>query len=179
MLTNRIARLRSLKATKGNRLIQNGYRGVDLFFVISGMIVALPFARHFLLGSKPVPLRKYYLRRLTRIEPPYIASLFLIIVLFRVYQHGLPTGYTAHVLASFFYQHSLVFGEVSTVNPVAWSLEVEIQFYIVAPVVMQFYRIRRTRLRRALLIVIILAIGLAQMPFQTWPRISLSILFFL
>jgi peptidoglycan/LPS O-acetylase OafA/YrhL len=50
--------------------LSNGFRGVTLFFVISGMILALPFARQYL-ESRPVSLRKYYLRRVTRLEPPY------------------------------------------------------------------------------------------------------------
>ncbi|HYW39566.1 MAG TPA: acyltransferase family protein, partial [Terriglobales bacterium] len=47
-----------------------GFRGVELFFVISGFILGLPFAAHYLKGAAPVSLRKYYLRRLTRLEPP-------------------------------------------------------------------------------------------------------------
>lgn len=49
--------------------LSNGDRGVQLFFVISGMILARPFARHYLAGEERVDLRKYYLRRLTRLKP--------------------------------------------------------------------------------------------------------------
>src|ERR1700738_5416449 len=48
------------------RLIGNGERGVRLFFVISGMILAMPFARYFLAQSKKVSLRKYHMLRVTR-----------------------------------------------------------------------------------------------------------------
>jgi peptidoglycan/LPS O-acetylase OafA/YrhL len=51
-------------------MIGNGDRGVRLFFIISGMILAMPFARQYLLQAKKVSLRKYYMRRLTRLEPP-------------------------------------------------------------------------------------------------------------
>jgi peptidoglycan/LPS O-acetylase OafA/YrhL len=161
------------------RLLANGNRGVDLFFVISGMILALPFARQFLLGSKPVSMRKYYMRRLTRLEPPYIASVIIAVSLVAVYQHGFAAGDGPHVLASMLYQHSLVFGRISTVNPVTWSLEVEIQFYLLAPLVMQFFRIHGTATRRTALLVSILSLGLLQMPFRGWPRFELSILFYL
>jgi peptidoglycan/LPS O-acetylase OafA/YrhL len=162
-----------------DRILGNGDRGVRLFFVISGMILALPFARHYLKGSKPVSLRKYYMRRLTRLEPPYIASLLLVVLLFAAYRHGLTSGLAPHLLASVFYQHNLFFGQWSSVNSVAWSLEVEIQFYVLAPLLMQYYRFCHTGLRRMLLLVCILGIGLAQVPFQTWPRVTLSILFYL
>src|SRR5437667_40038 len=48
-----------------------GFRGVELFFVISGFILGLPFAAHHIAGAPRVSLSKYYLRRLTRLEPPY------------------------------------------------------------------------------------------------------------
>jgi peptidoglycan/LPS O-acetylase OafA/YrhL len=59
----------------GNTLapwFSNGRRGGRLFFVISGFILCLPFARHHLSGAPPVRLRNYFLRRLTRLEPPYV-----------------------------------------------------------------------------------------------------------
>ena len=162
-----------------DRLLGNGDRGVSLFFVISGMILALPFARQHLLASKPVALRKYYLRRVTRLEPPYVLSTLLILSLAAIYQHGLHLGIVSHLLASLFYQHSLVYGEASSINPVAWSLEVEIQFYLLAPVFMQLFRIRQTTLRRSLMLASILVVGIAQQPFQPVPRVTLSILFYL
>jgi len=162
------------------RVIGDGGRGVRIFFVISGMILALPFARHFLLGAKSVSLSKYYLRRVTRLEPPYIASLVLAALLLAVYQHGFSQGFVAHALASAFYQHNLVYGRQSSINGVAWSLEVEIQFYVLAPLIMQFYRIRSKGLRRVLMLVSILSIPLAQIPFQSsWSRVELSILYYL
>ncbi len=38
--------------------IANGNCGVSLFFIISGFVLALPFARHFLKGAGTVSLRK-------------------------------------------------------------------------------------------------------------------------
>ncbi len=178
-LANRSGRIIPVEANYRwlEQLLANGNRGVSLFFVISGMILALPFARHHLLGAKPVSLRKYYMRRVTRLEPPYIASMILAVLLVAVYQHGLAADFAPHALASLLYQHSLIFGRISPVNSVTWSLEVEIQFYLLAPLAMQFYRIHRTAPRRGLLLASILGIGLAQIPFQSWPRFNLSILY--
>jgi peptidoglycan/LPS O-acetylase OafA/YrhL len=161
------------------RLLANGFRGVSLFFVISGMILALPFARQFLLGAKPVSLRKYYMRRVTRLEPPYIAAMLLVVFLIVVYRHSLPHAFAPHLLASLFYQHSMIYGQRSSINGVTWSLEVEIQFYVLAPLAVQVYRIRRTAIRRVVLLLGILGISLLQMPFHTSPRFELSILFYL
>src|SRR4051812_39015821 len=49
-----------------------GGKGVELFFVISGFVLATPFVRYRLAGGKPVRLKPYFLRRLTRLEPPYL-----------------------------------------------------------------------------------------------------------
>ncbi len=33
-------------------MLSHGYRGVSLFFAISGFVLGLPFARHYLAGDK-------------------------------------------------------------------------------------------------------------------------------
>jgi peptidoglycan/LPS O-acetylase OafA/YrhL len=52
------------------KVILHGDRGAPPFFMISGFVLALPFARHILQGAGTVSLRKYFLRRVTRLEPP-------------------------------------------------------------------------------------------------------------
>lgn len=162
------------------RLIGNGDRGVRLFFVISGMILAMPFARHSLAQAKKVSLRKYYMRRVTRLEPPYILSVLLFTLLMVVYLHShLEPGYAGHALASMFYLHNMVYADVSPVNPVTWSLEVEIQFYLLAPLFMQLFRIGNRTSRRFIMAACILGLGMAQFPLQHNQRFELSILFYL
>src|SRR5437016_6274312 len=70
-----------------------GWRGVQLFFVISGFILSLPFAAHYLSGGPPVHLGKYYLRRVTRLEPPYILNiLFLFVILHTIRRQRVDIG---------------------------------------------------------------------------------------
>jgi peptidoglycan/LPS O-acetylase OafA/YrhL len=161
-------------------LIGNGDRGVRLFFVISGMILAMPFARQYLVQAKKVSLWKYYMRRVTRLEPPYILSVLLFTLMLMAYMHGrLDPGYAGHALATAFYLHSVVYATMSPVNPVTWSLEVEIQFYLLAPLVMQLFRIGGKTTRRVVMVVCVLGLGLVQAPFQGMPRVEGSILFYL
>src|SRR5579872_3019865 len=57
--------------------------GVPLFCVISGFVLTLPFARSYLKGLAPPSRKLYFLRRLIRLEPPYVINmlvLFLVIV---------------------------------------------------------------------------------------------------
>jgi peptidoglycan/LPS O-acetylase OafA/YrhL len=56
-----------------------------------------------------------------------------------------------NLLASLVYQHNLVFGELSRVSGVAWSLEIEVQFYIVAPLLSVVFSIRSAMTRRLIL----------------------------
>jgi peptidoglycan/LPS O-acetylase OafA/YrhL len=58
-----------------------GNHGVELVFVISGFILALPFAAHHLMKAPAVSHRAYYLRRLTRLEPPYFVTIFFLMFL--------------------------------------------------------------------------------------------------
>ena len=56
-------------------LIHNTKRGVQIFFVLSGYILSLPFLSRIQQGKNLPSLKNYYLRRLTRIEPPYLIIL--------------------------------------------------------------------------------------------------------
>jgi peptidoglycan/LPS O-acetylase OafA/YrhL len=60
-------------------VILEGGQGVSFFFMISGFILALPFIKEKVSAGPKVSLKKYYLRRLTRLEPPYLAALLILI----------------------------------------------------------------------------------------------------
>ena len=115
-------------------------QGVTLFFVISGFILAVPFLRYYLgLSEKKPLLRAYFFRRLTRLEPPYIIAtilIFLVIVFIVGSTYPLST-LIASLFSSLLYIHTLVFpGEFPYLNSVTWSLEIEVQYYILAPFLM-------------------------------------------
>jgi peptidoglycan/LPS O-acetylase OafA/YrhL len=157
-----------------------GFRGVELFFVISGFILALPFAAHHLKDAPRVNLHKYYVRRLTRLEPPYFVTTLVLFVLALSVQGGSAAALYPHIVASFFYLHNLIYGIPSPVIGVAWSLEIEIQFYLLVPLLTLLFAIEPRWLRRLSLVAIILGILLAQSSFllHDGPA-SLSILAYL
>jgi peptidoglycan/LPS O-acetylase OafA/YrhL len=135
-----------------------GFRGVELFFVISGFILGLPFAAHHLTDAPPVNLRKYYLRRLTRLEPPYFVTVLLLFVLALWVQGKTAVALFPHLAASLFYLHNLIYGTPSPAIGVAWSLEIEVQFYVLVPLLTFLFVIRRRWLRRLSLVALILGI---------------------
>jgi peptidoglycan/LPS O-acetylase OafA/YrhL len=134
------------------RLLWHGGYGVGVFFAISGFILAWPFAKQHLQAGRIVNLRFYFLRRLTRLEPPYIVVLLIRSIL--LVAAGLHTVHfvLVHLIASIFYVHNIAFGIASRIEAASWSLEIEIQFYCLAPFLTQIYRIPRAWLRRGLLI---------------------------
>ncbi|WP_460955618.1 acyltransferase family protein [Spirosoma litoris] len=140
-----------------SRIFAHGHIGVYVFFAISGFILSLPFGRQALHTGRPVSLRTYYIRRFTRIEPPYllVMTLFFLILVFLKHQDF--STLLPHYIASCLYVHRIVYGEWSPINPPSWTLEVEVQFYIVAPILTLFYfSIRNRWLRRLLLVSLIL-----------------------
>ncbi len=163
----------SIEGDPINDIFGVGCFGVQLFFVVSGFILSLPFARHHLCGGKPVGLREYYLRRFTRIEPPYVihlAFLFVVCALVlryqpthpQLYQNEAWAGYASkHVLASLFYANAFVYATHPYPNIVLWSLEIEVQFYLLAPFLARVFRIGGIWRRRALLGGLILLLPLA------------------
>jgi peptidoglycan/LPS O-acetylase OafA/YrhL len=118
------------------RFIGMGWFGVEIFFVLSGFIVALPFARHYLQGTPQPDLGRYFFRRLTRIEPPYVLALTAMFLL-AAHRRSLVPDY----LAGLVYSHQYIFGAPNPLAAMTWSLEVEVAFYILAPWLTRIYRI--------------------------------------
>ena len=110
--------------------LQYGHVGVYLFFILSGFVLALPFIRWRVTGARRIALSAYFLRRVTRIEPPFIivaVGLFLVSIAL----HEPST--THHLAATLAYSHQAAYGQLSPIDGVFWSLEAEVQWYLVVP----------------------------------------------
>jgi peptidoglycan/LPS O-acetylase OafA/YrhL len=158
------------------RLMSKGGFGVQLFFAISGFIISLPFAQAYR-GAQPLPrLGAYYRRRLTRLEPPYIVNLLLISALLSLFGKLPLAELLPRLFCSLTYTHNLVYGEASAINGVAWSLEVECQFYLIAPLLAKVFAVPSVRQRRLLLTAgIALSTCAAQYVLPHTPRWNLSL----
>jgi peptidoglycan/LPS O-acetylase OafA/YrhL len=160
-------------------VVGTGHHGVELFFTISGFVLALPFAAHYLTGARPVRLGAYYLRRLTRLEPPYFVAMIGFFVLRLATDRQDMSTLVPHFLASMVYLHNQIFAAQPIINIVAWSLEVEVQFYVVAPLLALVFAIRNPLLRRGLILAaILLASALFRGDLSEGDRYALSLLNF-
>ena len=74
--------VRPLTSAVAGSIALAGSSGVTLFFVLSGFLLFLPYAKSLLFESMWPSARLFYLRRALRIVPAYYAALFLIILLF-------------------------------------------------------------------------------------------------
>jgi peptidoglycan/LPS O-acetylase OafA/YrhL len=151
-------------------LLRSGFVGVQVFFAISGFVLGLPFAVQRIRGGRSVRLPRYFLRRLTRLEPTYFVNMLTIFALkgAAYYWWGAraelrPLRMLPHLLASLFYAHNFVYGGPSSINNVAWSLEIEVQFYVLAPLICSLYSMTSRAFRRLSLLA--LGIGAAALDF--------------
>ncbi|MDR6846399.1 acyltransferase [Flavobacterium granuli] len=136
-----------------HRILEHGFLGVPLFFVISGFILALPFANEHLNNGNKVLLKNYFLKRLTRLEPPYIIVMTLLLLgsVYVAKTFTISDGIASY-LSSIFYLNNFIYPNfTSTLNVVTWSLEIEVQFYILAPLLACTFLIKKASNRRSIL----------------------------
>ncbi len=99
---------------------QGGYRGVNLFFVLSGLLIT-----NLLLESREHPdyFSRFYKRRVLRILPPYYTILILLAI------YGMPHRFLG---VSHLANMAPLLGIRMGYGPL-WSLAVEEQFYLLFP----------------------------------------------
>src|SRR5579864_6332050 len=113
-------------------LVNNGSAGVWLFFALSGYLIGGPFVRALLSGNELPNLRGYAVRRVTRIFPAYLLALTV------VFAFGVLPGTHVHwwqypLMATLL--HNLVPGQQQAILFAAWTLTLEMLFYIAMPAV--------------------------------------------
>lgn len=108
-----------------------GDSGVTLFFVLSGFLLFLPYAKSLLFDASWPQMRQFYLRRALRILPGYYCSLFLMIFLW--YPQYLRVDHLKQLvlfLTLFMDSSQTTYQQI---NGPFWTLAVEWQFYLVLP----------------------------------------------
>ena len=107
-----------------------GKTGVQLFFVLSGFLLFLPYAQWiFGLRSRPSTL-KFYQRRALRVGPAYWVSLAILSL-------TLPITFASlrDVIYHVFYLSNVSWQTTFTINGVYWTMAIEVQFYVLLPLI--------------------------------------------
>lgn len=124
--------------------LSGGFIGVDIFFVISGFLISRSVMSQ--IDQKKFNLFKFFEGRVKRIVPAYLSMMLIcaIIVSFLFIPNDFNNFYhqfkrTIVFLSNFLFATTdNYFGAESFENPLlhTWSLSIEMQFYLVLPVVL-------------------------------------------
>lgn len=120
----------------------HGFLGVDLFFLITGFLLTLPWFKHAL-EHRPAPsAREFYWRRARRILPAYYVQLavlfFICVPLLHAALWTQATRYTASnlLLHIGFLHYTTPYSSASlSINGPLWTLALEMQYYLLLPLI--------------------------------------------
>lgn len=137
--------------------LSNGWLGVNLFFVLSGVVLYLPYARGKRALETASDVRDFYVRRAKRLLPLYYVSLVVVWVfsirpaldLEGLREVGLVTTFTFVFTGSQF---------APRFNPPLWSLGIELWLSVLFP--MLVFAARRIGVRRLLVYAALFALAI-------------------
>ena len=124
--------------------LRTGYMWVDGMLLLSGFLLYLPYARAQAGGQKPLGFDGFYKRRFFRIMPTYALNLLVVFLVVALPRGSYRTVYEAlrDWAAHLTFTHPLFyFSNISTpLNGVLWTLGVEVQFYLIFPLLARGFR---------------------------------------
>ncbi len=130
-----------------------GWTGVTLFFIISGFLIHLGYLRN----QDSFSIRTFYSKRFWRIFPAYWLALFFFCFctggfwLYFFYRTGFE-NFVLHVFAL----HNLLPATFYTINPSYWSIAVEVQLYLIYPVLL--YVRKRIGIGKTFILILLLSL---------------------
>jgi peptidoglycan/LPS O-acetylase OafA/YrhL len=149
-------------------LVNTGGAGIWLFFALSGYLIAAPFLRALRDGAPLPSLGGYLLRRGARILPAYwvaFAALAVLVPVSMTWWQPLLHGVLLH---------NLVPGEAQALFFVAWTLGIELLFYLFVPVAA--WAVRRAVGERPIaasaLALGVVALWAASIAYAIWAAVS-------
>jgi len=122
-----------------NFVAEAGFLGVDLFFFISGFCIFYPYARAQRDGRPGPTTRRFFTRRAVKILPSYLLALAVFAGVYHA-RFASPTEAAVQIASHLTFLHTLsplTFGAIS--GPL-WTIGVEVQFYLLFPLLMPFFR---------------------------------------
>jgi peptidoglycan/LPS O-acetylase OafA/YrhL len=141
--------------------------GVALFFIISGFLLYRPFVSARMDGRAAPGVLRYGRRRLLRIVPAYWLALTVLAI-----WPGLGGDVFGHVPVYYLFLQNLQIGWLQGGITTAWSLCVEMQFYLVLPLyavaAARLLRGRDPALQARVDLVFLAALGAASFALRTW-----------
>jgi peptidoglycan/LPS O-acetylase OafA/YrhL len=142
-------------------LLYGGGYGVIFFFGLTGYLLFWPFAKRYFAEAAPIDLGTYALNRALRILPLYVVVVLVVLI-----AQGQPLGTWFRFLT---FTENFSTATVGHVVGPAWSLVVELHFYILLPLIAwALAKLARGSLGRAAAILV--AIGVASLAIR-WVQV--------
>ncbi|WP_071885733.1 MULTISPECIES: acyltransferase family protein [Pantoea] len=138
--------------------ILNGWMGVGIFFVISGYCMGMATNSMQSRGVTLTLYRKYLAKRFFRISVPYYFAVIFWIVAVNIF-HLLPkSAGLIDIFTHVLYIHNFNIKTMYSISGVFWSLAVEMQFYLMLPVLMVIFN---SDIKRVLLVIFLFGLSLS------------------
>lgn len=119
--------------------VRTGYILVDIMLMLSGYLLFMPVAR-----GKQLNIGEFYKKRLIRILPCYLLSVFVMLLCFALPngEYPSPGAMWKDLVAHLTFTHTFFMDTyVSTrLNVVLWTLAIEMQFYLIFPFLARAFR---------------------------------------
>lgn len=152
------------------RFPDTGGIAVSVFFFISGYLMPLAFNSNYRFPRFRDRVKNYAINRLLRIYPMYWASLMIITI--RGWLRPTQTILTASEHPIIFLQNflllglnqSALWGHYLRLNNPAWTLDIELQYYLLVPFLLLFWERAKIALGALLALLILLSLYLLASP---------------
>lgn len=126
--------------TAADVLVLPGAMGVYLFFIMSGALISRPFLAALVRGDRLPGTRSYAVRRIMRIYPLYLVTFAIVIAVAGRDDLGPKTTAAVALLLQ-----NLVPSHQSAIIGAAWTLSIEVLFYLSIPVLAGLVRVATGR----------------------------------
>jgi len=141
--------------------LHKGYLSVDLFFVLSGLVMAMTYQHWFLQGANPRVFARYMWLRIARIWPLYLTAVLAALAMQVFRGHDL-SDFTPSLLPNLLMIQS--WGLAPSINPPLWSVSTEFVAYLLFPgLLMLVARGRTAALSLTILGCLLLIVGIFAM----------------
>lgn len=118
---------------------ETGFEGVDMFFYISGFVIAYPFIKAMAAGEPQPTWGHFAYRRAMKIVPSYVLSIVVAIAI--GYAHFDSVSQAVRDIGThLLFIHTWSNATYGSINGVLWTLAVEVEFYVLFPLVWFAFR---------------------------------------
>ncbi len=114
---------------------ETGFIGVPLFFFLSGFVISFPFIRAQIAGERLPTWGHFAWRRFIKIVPSYLLSIAIAYLIGYAATQRSGAAAWEEVLTHLLFIHTWFESTYGSINGVLWTLAIEVEFYLIFPIV--------------------------------------------